>query len=168
MTRVAYREVMQDFRQLRVWQQAHGLAARTLMATEQARRGNAALKSQLARSIASIPANIAEGAAQSSNPKYAHFLSIALGSLTESHNHLLLLEAVGALTPQTTADLLREIEALRPALIRLHQVVVAATKPTHDARPTTQNPDPHNPRPTTDQSTTPRSTTTNSPSADTP
>lgn len=125
------------------------LAAQTLLAIERTGRGNAPLKTQLSRSIASVPANIAEGAAQSSNAKYAHFLSIALGSLTESHNHVLLLRAVGTMTAADTAHLTELINALRPALIRLQQVVISHANPTHDARLPTHDSAAHDPQLTT-------------------
>jgi four helix bundle protein len=147
---------MQDFRKLRVWQLSHVLATSTLIALDSA-RGQAALRSQLARSIASVSANIAEGAAQASSAKYAHFLSIAIGSLTESHNHILLLEAVGALSHRVAYDLLQQIEQLRPSLIKLQQVVSHRDNPTphrtahanlaHDPKRTTQNKVPQDAQP---------------------
>lgn len=129
---------MQDFRKLRVWQRAHSLATSTLLALDVS-RGQAAPRTQLARSIASVPANIAEGSAQASNAQYARFLAIALGSLTESHNHLLLLEAVGAVPRETTAELIAQIDVLRPAIIRLREAVIRGQTTTHDAQPRTHD-----------------------------
>ena len=114
---------MQDFRQIRVWQLAHQFAAQTIRALNSAPRGNTALRQQLARSCASIAANIAEGAAQHSRAQYAHFLSVAIGSTTESHNHLLLLEAIGAITPADARSLIALLDVMRPQLIKLEAVV---------------------------------------------
>lgn len=132
---------MQDFRQIRVWQLAHHFAAQTIRALNAAPRGNAALRLQLTRSAASIAANIAEGAAQHSRAQYAHFLSVAIGSAAESHNHLLLLEAIGAITPADTRSLIGMLDVMRPQLIKLESVVRRAslTQRTHNAERTTHN-----------------------------
>lgn len=48
------------------------------------------LTSQMRRSVVSIPANIAEGAARKSNKEFIQFLYISLGSLSELETQLLL------------------------------------------------------------------------------
>lgn len=132
---------MQDFRQIRVWRLAHEFAAQTIRALNAAPRGNAAIRLQLTRSAASIAANIAEGASQHSRAQYAHFLSVAIGSTTESHNHLLLLEAIGAITPADARSLIALLDVMRPQLIKLEAVVRRAslTEPTHNAERRTQD-----------------------------
>lgn len=112
---------MQDFRQRRVWREAFDFAAETIRVLQRAPKGHAPLRTQLARSAASISANIAEGASQRSRAKYAHFLSVALGSMTEPHNHILLLSAVGALDAVASERLLARIDRLRPMLLRLER-----------------------------------------------
>ena len=54
-----------------------------------------ALADQLRRSVISIPSNIAEGNGRASNKDYAHFLSIARGSLYEAINQLDIAESLG-------------------------------------------------------------------------
>ena len=77
------------FKDLIVWQKAMELVktvyalAKTLPADERY-----ALTDQLRRAVVSIPSNIAEGCGQSSNAEYAHFLSIARGSLYETMTQL--------------------------------------------------------------------------------
>ena len=46
------------------------------------------LISQISRCAVSVPSNIAEGSSRSSNKEFAHFISIALGSLFELETQL--------------------------------------------------------------------------------
>jgi four helix bundle protein len=55
------------------------------------------LTSQLLGAAASVPANIAEGHARGTRKDYAHFVSIARGSLAETETLLLLLADVDLL-----------------------------------------------------------------------
>jgi four helix bundle protein len=92
---------IQSYRDLLVWQKAMRLAAgayrlgRLLPKAEDFR-----LTSQLLRAAASVPANIAEGHARGTRKDYAHFVSIARGSLAETETILLLLVEVELLTEQ--------------------------------------------------------------------
>ena len=82
-----------------VWQKAMRLAAeayrlgRLLPKAEEYR-----LTSQLLRAPASVPANIAEGHARGTRKDYAHFISIARGSLADTETILPLLVDVDLLT----------------------------------------------------------------------
>jgi four helix bundle protein len=97
---------MADFRKLLVWQKANRLSAATADAVDGI-RGTAAmiLRSQLLRSSFSIQANIAEGSSKRSDREFARYVRIALGSTTESANHLILLRDLGALDDRRFASL---------------------------------------------------------------
>ncbi len=75
---------IESYRDLIVWQQGMELAAdvyrvvKLLPKTEEYR-----LTSQLLRAAASVPANLAEGHARGTRKDYAHYVSIARGSLAE-------------------------------------------------------------------------------------
>jgi four helix bundle protein len=92
---------IQSYRDLLVWQKAMRVAAeayrlgRLLPKAEEYR-----LTSQLLRAAASVPANIAEGHSRGTRKDYAHFVSIARGSLAETETILLLLVDVGLLTSE--------------------------------------------------------------------
>ena len=97
---------MADFRKLLVWQKANRLSAATADAVDGI-RGTAAmiLRSQLLRSSFSIQANIAEGSSKRSDREFARYVRIALGSTTESANHLILLRDLGAIDDRRFAFL---------------------------------------------------------------
>lgn len=75
---------MGDFRRLKVWKAAYVLAREVYVATRgfpvEERFG---LADQLRRAAVSIGANIAEGCGRNSDPDFARFLRIALGSANE-------------------------------------------------------------------------------------
>ncbi|MBA3919739.1 MAG: hypothetical protein C0516_14275 [Gemmatimonas sp.] len=83
---------------------------------------------QLRRSSTSVPANIAEGCSQASLEQFARFLAIAIGSVTETQNHLLFLRDTNALPPIAADPLLEQVEELRPGLIKLHAAVTARAR----------------------------------------
>jgi four helix bundle protein len=80
-----------SFRELTVWRKAMDLSVEvyrlsaSFPADERFR-----LTSQVMRAVVSVPANIAEGNARGTRKDYAHFVSIARGSLAETETFLLL------------------------------------------------------------------------------
>ncbi|WP_396207832.1 four helix bundle protein, partial [Gemmatimonas sp.] len=105
------------------------------------------LVSQLRRATASIGANIAEGSQRTTSAQFAHFLGIALASLAESHNHVLLLRDARLMGATNAQDLLMKINRLRPMLLNLQtKVRTAATNPGTNPR-THPQPSTHDPQP---------------------
>jgi len=82
---------MSDYERLDVWKAAHALAVAIYRATStfpaDERYG---LVSQMRRSAASIPMNIAEGSGRSTDLDYARFVANAIGSASELEYQLLL------------------------------------------------------------------------------
>lgn len=115
---------MQDFQKLLVWQVAHDLAVRVILATNQAERGHSALIVQMRESAASVAANIAEGTRRPTQRQFASFLGIALGSLSETHNHLLLIRDAGILRAELVQPLKARVDRLRPMLLSLRRRVL--------------------------------------------
>ena len=80
---------------------------------------------QLYRSAASIASNIAEGAGQMSRAQYGRFLGIAIGSCSETHNHLTLAHEIGMISAEDYKRLEAEVRAIRAMLYALRKRVLA-------------------------------------------
>ena len=117
---------VRDFKNLLIWQRAHRLAidAHHALAAPRA-AGSAATRNQLQRSLASIPANIAEGAGRRSDAEFARYLDIALGSAKEAENHLLFARDMGWLSLERHAELDAELSEIRRMLFAFARTVRA-------------------------------------------
>jgi len=97
---------MRDFKKIKVWEKAHKLTLQLYKVTasfpQEERYG---LTSQIRRSAASIPANIAEGAGRDTQAELARFVHIASGSASELEYHLLLARDLGYIDPNIHAEL---------------------------------------------------------------
>jgi four helix bundle protein len=75
---------MQDFHDLKVWGKAHQLTLDVYKITCDFPKNELyGLISQMRKSSASFPTNIAEGCGRNGGPELARFLQIALGSASE-------------------------------------------------------------------------------------
>jgi len=82
---------MQDFRDLKVWGKAHHLTLGVYKASATFPKDELyGLTSQIRRSSASVPTNIAEGCGRGGDPEFARFVQIAMSSASELECHLLL------------------------------------------------------------------------------
>lgn len=81
---------MQNFRDLKVWEKGHLLTLAVYQATRNFPKQELfGLTSQIRRSSASVPANIAEGCGRTGDPELRRFCLIAMGSASELEYHLL-------------------------------------------------------------------------------
>jgi four helix bundle protein len=113
---------MQDFRNLDVWKKSHELTLAVYRATrsfpDDERFG---LTSQLRRSAASIPANLAEGCGRGSDADFGRFAQLAMGSSSEVEYHLLLSRDLSYLNNEAYMllnDEITRIKRMIAALIR--------------------------------------------------
>lgn len=82
---------IKTFRELLVWQRAHGFVLEVYKMTEIFPRNEIfGLTSQLRRAASSVPANIVEGFRRDTLKDSIHFYNIADASLEETKYHLLL------------------------------------------------------------------------------
>lgn len=89
---------MRNFRELKVWEKGHRLTLTVYKCTAKFPRDELyGLTSQIRRSCASIPANIAEGCGRSGEAGLARFLGITAGSASELEYNLLLARDLGLL-----------------------------------------------------------------------
>jgi four helix bundle protein len=103
--------VVRNFRDLIAWQKAMDFAEMVYRATGSFSKEEIyGLRAQVRNAASSVPANIAEGQGRKSTNEFCHFLSIAHGSLCESHTHLLLSERLGYVTHSAIADLIEHAE----------------------------------------------------------
>jgi len=97
---------MRDFREIKVWEKAHLLTLERYKVTatfpSEEKYG---LTSQLRRSAASIPANIAEGFGRGGHVELGRFLQIGMGSACEVEYHILLAKDLNLLSKKIYDDL---------------------------------------------------------------
>jgi len=113
---------MKDSRQLKVWQKAHSLTLEIYKITSQFSKEELyGLTSQMRRSSASIPTNIAEGCGRRTDAELARFLVIAMGSASELEYQLILscdLEYIGQLDYDRLTNDVTEVKRMLTAFIQ--------------------------------------------------
>ena len=113
---------MADFKKLTVWQKARELTVSTIRASDEMSGSTGSLvRGQLVRAIMSVPANIAEGSAKRSDREFARFVRIALGSATESENHLIIASDLQLISNDIFDTLTTRIEDVRKMLTGLEK-----------------------------------------------
>ncbi len=82
---------MKNFKELKVWEKAHKVTLDIYKVTAPFPKSELfGLTSQMRRSSASIPANIAEGCGRDGDAELARFFQISMGSASELEYHILL------------------------------------------------------------------------------
>lgn len=113
--------MIRNYRDLVVWQKAISFVTDVYQATRQLpAEERYGLCSQIRRSAASIPSNIAEGYGRNSIQDYIRFLQIANGSLFEFQTQLEIIKNLEYITRDHFEDLFnqsREIERMLKSLI---------------------------------------------------
>ena len=104
---------IKSYRDLRVWQDSMTLAAECYQLTRSFPKEEMfGFTSQIRRSAASIPANIAEGHGRENTQSFIQYLRIAQGSLKELETHWLLAERVGLVEKGDIEQVIRQCESL--------------------------------------------------------
>src|SRR6202049_1100312 len=101
---------MRNYRDLRVWEEAHRLTLSVYKATQASpKEERFGLNSQIRRASALITANLAEGCGRRSDGEMARYVQIAVGSGAELSYHLLLSRDLGLLNAAVYTSLDAEL-----------------------------------------------------------
>ena len=126
---------MGDFKKLEVWQLAHRVARDIYQGTLHFPKTEAyGLTSQLRRSAASIPANIAEGCGRDTDLELSRFVRISLGSANELEYHLPLSHEIGLLPSSKYESLAAQVRRLQGMLAGLNRVLKKPSCPSAMAK----------------------------------
>ena len=102
---------MHNFRKLDIWIDSVELADIVYTVTANFPRQEIyGLASQMQRAAVSIPSNIAEGSAKSSDKEFSRFLSISLGSLYELETQVVIASRRGYVETPQTYELITKID----------------------------------------------------------
>lgn len=108
---------MKDYREILVWQRSHALTLEIYRVTSQFPKEEMfGLTSQMRRSAASIPANIAEGCGRDGDAELKRFMGISLGSACELDYHVQLARDLEYLDRAAADNLAAEIMEVRRML----------------------------------------------------
>lgn len=112
---------MKDFRNLKVWERSHSLVLKIYELSRRFPKEELfGLTSQIRRSAASIPANVADGRGRVSDADLRRFLGIAMGSASELEYQSLLARDLGyieAASHQEVAMNIAEVKRMLASLI---------------------------------------------------
>lgn len=119
------------YEELVVWQKAMELVRLVYQATRRFPVDERfALTDQLRRAVVSIPSNIAEGNGRGSNKDYAHFLSIARGSLYETMTQLRIAKDLGYLDDYSQfEDIAAEVGRMLGAMLKKYGSIHCSPSP---------------------------------------
>jgi four helix bundle protein len=113
---------MRNYRELRVWQEAHSVTLEIYRATKKFPPDEVyGLRSQLRRAASSIGANLAEGCGRVSSADFGRFVRIAMGSASELDYHLLLATDLGYVERKSAARIEQQLISVRKMLTALDQ-----------------------------------------------
>ena len=129
--------MLKSFQELEVWQKAHHLALQTYRVTDSfPDKEKYGIVSQVRRSAASIPANIAEGFGRRSTKELLQFLANANGSLEETRYFLLLSRDLGYLAKDKYVELEKDCTSVAQMIAALGRSLRARLVGVHDSRAT--------------------------------
>ena len=105
---------MHNYNNLQIWQQAMDLVEEIYKLTASFPiEEKFGMVSQMTRAAVSIPSNIAEGAGRNLDKDFAHFISIAIGSLYELNTQIVLSERLGYINQSLSQELQKKLDNLQ-------------------------------------------------------
>jgi four helix bundle protein len=130
-------QVLKSFQELEVWQKAHHLALQTYRVTDSfPDRERFGVVSQIRRSAASIPANIAEGFGRRTTKELSQFLTNTNGSLEETRYFLILSRDLGSLKGPDFEDMEKQCSSVAQMISGLGRSLKSRLAGVHGSRST--------------------------------
>ena len=115
---------MKTHHDLDVWNKLINLVTEIYKVTESFPKSKIyGLTYQIRRCAVSIPSNIAEGAARTSNKEFSHFLSISLGSISELEIQLIISHNLDFLLKAKFDPLIEKIITIRKMTVGLKKSI---------------------------------------------
>ena len=129
--------MLKSFQELEVWQKAHHLVLQTYRVTDGfPDKEKYGIVSQVRRSAASVPANIAEGFGRRSTKELLQFLANANGSLEETRYFLLLSRDLGYLAKERYVELEKDCTSVAQMIAALGRSLKSRLEGVHGSRAT--------------------------------
>ncbi|MBN1537233.1 MAG: four helix bundle protein [Anaerolineales bacterium] len=111
---------MQDFHNLKVWERSHQLTLSVYKLTATFPKEEMyGITNQLRRASVSIPTNIAEGCGRVGDNEFARFITIAIGSASETEYLLILSNELGYMKQTDFDHLIKNLTEMKQMLISL-------------------------------------------------
>jgi four helix bundle protein len=118
----AEKDVMQDFKKLKVWEKGHQITLAIYKLTARFPKEELyGLTSQMRRAAASIVSNIAEGRGRAGRADFGRFLQMATGSASELEYQLLLAHDLNYLKAEEYQNLEKGVVEVKRMLSALMQ-----------------------------------------------
>ncbi len=115
---------MNNFKELKVWQQSVDLVVDIYQATRRFPSEEMyGLTSQIRRSSVSIPSNIAEGAGRIKPGDFNHFLNIARGSSNELETQLIIAERLNFIGKNESVEIFSKIDEIQRMITGLQKTL---------------------------------------------
>jgi len=115
---------MHNFKKLDIWIKSMDLASEIYLLTNSfPTTERFGLISQMQRSVVSIPSNIAEGSAKSSNKDFSRFLEMSIGSLFELETQLILATNLNYLESEVSISTQSKINELQKMIIGFKNIL---------------------------------------------
>jgi four helix bundle protein len=119
---------MRKFKELMIWERSHKLTLLIYNLTRTFPKEEIyGLASQIRRSSASIPTNIAEGCGRKSDLDFKRFLDYAFGSASELEYQLILCRDLNYCSGQDFEQLSSELEAIKKMITSFSQNIHVKT-----------------------------------------
>ena len=120
---------MKNFKELLIWQRSHQLVLEIYLITKSFPKDELfGLTSQMRRSSASIPTNIAEGCSRNSDAEMNRFLIIAQDSATELEYQIILSKDLSYISTEIFDTLCLELTEIRKMINTFSQKTFAIHK----------------------------------------